>query len=191
MTLPRIRLEEDEDPREEAGGEEVFGKVTPLKTRYEVFFSGEVNRKNILDVTKILQDAHSDDEVILNITTSGGDLAALDLLEGLVGEIDNFTTVASGNCLSAGLYILMLGKTRKAYKYSTFMLHEASTSLGQDQISHHTSCIDILRTNTEARLHDFFGDYFSNEELSYIKSGKEFWFTAWEALNRGIIHEII
>ena len=174
------------------------------------------------DIEKIFQINQSDEEWIRNLynilnascakfdssvvemphiqvllSTYGGDvydgLSLYDAIKNSNTEVDiTFDITCFGKIMSMGIIILLASKNRKAYRNTTFMIHEISSgAIGK--------LADLEESVDEAkRLNKVLFDIIEKEtritksQLEEIYNKKQDWFiTAEEALKLGIITEII
>ena len=127
------------------------------------------------------------------LSTYGGcvydGLSLYDTIKNSKTEVD---ITCFGKIMSMGIIILLSAKTRKAYRNTTFMIHEISTG-GIGKLADMEETIDEAK-----RLNKILFDIIKKETkissslLEEIYSKKKDWyFTAEEALEIGLITEII
>ena len=127
------------------------------------------------------------------LSTYGGcvydGLSLYDAIKNSKTEVD---ITCFGKIMSMGIVLLLAAKTRKAYRNTTFMIHEGSSgAIGK--VSDMEDSIDESK-----RLNDIYFDIIESEtkipkaKLDEIrKRRKDWYFTAEEALEYGLITEII
>jgi ATP-dependent Clp protease, protease subunit len=136
------------------------------------------------------------DTIHLFINSFGGSiydgLALYDTIKIIQGNGVNINTYALGKICSMGLIIYMSGNERIAYPRASFMHHQASTDLGQNDIESMKNnlkeveridkiCNDIVVENSHKSRK------FWEEQIK----GKEFWFDSKTALKLGVVTKII
>lgn len=115
---------------------------------------------------------------------------------GLVGIIEKSKTpvhtIALGKALSAGFIILLSGHERQCYPYTTIMIHDESYGIHGMPEDHRT------RLEWEDKFCKMSKDYIllrsRIDESDYdnmIKTKKNWWIGAEEALSMGIVERII
>lgn len=127
------------------------------------------------------------------LSTYGGDVYdGLSLYDAIKNSNTEVDITCFGKIMSMGIIILLASKNRKAYRNTTFMIHEISSgAIGK--------IADLEESVDEAkRLNKVLFDIIEKEtritkaQLEEIYNKKQDWFiTAEEALKLGIITEII
>ena len=129
----------------------------------------------------------------LYLSTQGGTcydgIALYDVIEASNTPIE---IICSGKIMSMGVIVALGAKVRKAYRNTTFMIHQVQgLSIGslremEDTLSEvsriNTMLFQIIRNNTKI----------TEAQLNDVLNNKKDWFiTAEEAMNLGILTEII
>lgn len=129
----------------------------------------------------------------LYLSTQGGTcydgIALYDVIEASNTPIE---TICSGKIMSMGVIVALGANVRKAYKNTTFMIHQVQgLTIGslremEDTLSEvsriNTMLFQIIRDNTKI----------TEEQLNDVLNNKKDWFlTADEALSQGILTEIL
>jgi ATP-dependent Clp protease protease subunit len=127
------------------------------------------------------------------LSTYGGDVYdGLSLYDAIKNSNTEVDITCFGKIMSMGIIILLASKNRKAYRNTTFMIHEISSgAIGK--------LADLEESVDEAkRLNKVLFDIIEKEtkitkkQLEEVYNKKQDWFlTAEEALKLGIITEII
>lgn len=127
------------------------------------------------------------------LSTYGGDVYdGLSLYDAIKNSNTKVDITCFGKIMSMGIIILLASKNRKAYRNTTFMIHEISSgAIGK--------LADLEESVDEAkRLNKVLFDIIEKEtkitkaQLEEIYNKKQDWFiTAEEALKLGLITEII
>jgi ATP-dependent Clp protease, protease subunit len=114
---------------------------------------------------------------------------------GIIGAIESsetpIHTICYGSAMSMSLFILASGDVRKASKYSTMMYHELSGEIRNKMSS---AEIEIAEMRRLAEICDnilYKNTKFKKKELNDKKKNGDWFFTAQEALLKGVIDEII
>ena len=164
---------------------------------------GEITNENICDAIEKIYEVNEEDEKIdpdkrkpikLILNSPGGDV--YDGI-GIIDVIENSTTpvhiYVHGQAQSMGFAIATSGHYRYAGKRTTFMYHEICWGSGQEKLAYHEQEVaegkrlwslydSIVIANTKIPL----------KKLQQVrKEHKEWYLTAEEALELGIIDEIL
>ena len=129
---------------------------------------------------------------ILLSTYGGSVYDGLSLYDAIKGSNTEVDITCFGKIMSMGIIIMLASKTRKAYRNTTFMIHEVSSiSIGkvadmEDELTEtkrlNKILFDIIREETGI----------TKKKLEEIYEKKKDWYlTAEEALELGLITEII
>jgi ATP-dependent Clp protease protease subunit len=148
---------------------------------------------NLLAMDESENDKREPRPIKVYINSFGGNLrealAAVDVMFSLNSPVE---TIVVGNALSAGLILLMGGQNRKAYEHSTLLFHTAR--------SHIWGILPDLESSVQHTkyLMDMKADLFASRTrwpketwLDMLEGGRDRFFTAREALEIGIVTEII
>jgi len=111
-------------------------------------------------------------------------------------RIGNLYTVCEGDCMSAALFLYMLGQQRAAIPSSLFMAHGAVISSPQgaedsvQNLHEYTAAVSAL---SEQLLKDylFSPKILSKKELGELLVGKQLYFNYADATERGIVNSNI
>ena len=129
---------------------------------------------------------------ILLSTYGGTAYDGISLYDAIKNSKTEVDITCFGKIMSMGIVLLLASKTRRAYRNTTFMIHEGSSgAIGK--ISDMEDSVDEAK-----RLNDIYFDIIESEakipkaKLDEIrKTRKDWYFTAEEALKYGLITEII
>ncbi|MEI6044445.1 MAG: ATP-dependent Clp protease proteolytic subunit [Chloroflexota bacterium] len=166
----------------------------------EIWINGEINEElierlvvNLLALDETEADRREPRPIKVYINSNGGNLrealVAVDVMLALNSPVE---TIVLGNALSAGLVLLMGGYTRKAYERSTLLFHTARKWVWgilpdvESGIQHTKYLVDMQA--------DLFGSrtrWPKETWLELLEGGRDRWFTAREALEIGILTEIV
>ena len=152
------------------------------------------NLHSVLNASGVKYDSTIEmPHIQLLLSTYGGEVYdGLSLYDAIKNSKTCVDITCFGKIMSMGIIILLASKTRKAYRNTTFMIHEIS-SFGTGKVA------DIEESVEEAkRLNKLLFDIIEKEtniskaKLEEVYKRKQDWFfTAEEALKIGLITEII
>lgn len=172
--------------------------ATAIEKIFQINQEDEAWKRNlcsVMDMSGIKFDPTSIDmpHIQMLLSTYGGcvydGLSLYDAIKNSKTEVD---ITCFGKIMSMGIVLLLAAKTRKAYRNTTFMIHEGSAgAIGK--VSDMEDSIDESK-----RLNDIYFGIIESEtkipkaKLDEIrKRRKDWYFTAEEALEYGLITEII
>ena len=171
---------------------------TAIEKIFQINQEDEAWKRNlcsVMDMSGIKFDPTAIDmpHIQMLLSTYGGcvydGLSLYDAIKNSKTEVD---ITCFGKIMSMGIVLLLAAKTRKAYRNTTFMIHEGSSgAIGK--VSDMEDSIDESK-----RLNDIYFGIIESEtkipkaKLDEIrKRRKDWYFTAEEALEYGLITEII
>ena len=172
--------------------------ATAIEKIFQINQEDEAWKRNlcsVMDMSGIKFDPTTIDmpHIQMLLSTYGGcvydGLSLYDAIKNSNTEVD---ITCFGKIMSMGIVLLLAAKTRKAYRNTTFMIHEGSSgAIGK--VSDMEDSIDESK-----RLNDIYFGIIESEtkipkaKLDEIrKRRKDWYFTAEEALEYGLITEII
>lgn len=172
--------------------------ATAIEKIFQINQEDEAWKRNlcsVMDMSGIKFDPTAIDmpHIQMLMSTYGGcvydGLSLYDAIKNSKTEVD---ITCFGKIMSMGIVLLLAAKTRKAYRNTTFMIHEGSSgAIGK--VSDMEDSIDESK-----RLNDIYFGIIESEtkipkaKLDEIrKRRKDWYFTAEEALEYGLITEII
>lgn len=166
----------------------------------EIWINGGVNDElierlvvNLLALDETEGDRREPRPIKVYINSYGGNLrealAAVDVMLSLNSPVE---TIAVGNAVSAALILLMGGQSRKAYEHSTLLFHTARSHIwgilpDMESSVQHTKYLMEMKA-------DLFGSrtrWPRETWLELLDSGRDRFFTTREALEVGILTDII
>jgi ATP-dependent Clp protease protease subunit len=164
---------------------------------------GEITNENICDALEQIYDINDEDKnketskrepIKLILNSPGGDVYdGIGLIDAIEQSLTPIHIYVHGQAQSMGFAIATSGHYRYAGKRTTFMYHEISWETNQEKLAYHEQEVaegrrlwsvydSIVVANTKIPL----------KKLQQIrKEHKEWYLTAQEALQWGIIDEII
>ena len=172
--------------------------ATAIEKIFQINQEDEAWKRNlcsVMDMSGIKFDPTAIDmpHIQMLLSTYGGcvydGLSLYDAVKNSKTEVD---ITCFGKIMSMGIIILLSAKTRKAYRNTTFMIHEGSSGfIGK--------VADMEESVEESkRLREVIFDIIENEtkipkaKLDEVRKSRMDWFlTAEEALEYGLITEII
>lgn len=174
----------------------LINQNSPVKSQAIINFIGKVTLKKTNDLTSYIHKQMNEGvkEFILNINSSGGDsdaaISAFQYLKQLAVSISTYNT---GYVQSSAAVLYCAGDKRYVLPHAFFMLHGSSTSYTEGM-----SFTDIEALSKLSKIHkkafvDIFNDCtdVSISKLeSYFSSADAKYFTASEAKDIGLVHEI-
>lgn len=131
--------------------------------------------------------------ITLHLSTFGGGCHyGLSLYDIIVSSSTPVEIVCSGGVMSMGVVILLAANVRRAYRNTTFLIHQVSgLTIGSLQ-EIEESVESIKRLNERIFQIIVEKTKITREQLDVVKQNKTDWYlTAQEALDAGIITEII
>lgn len=171
---------------------------TSAENAGKTYFFGEVDTESCTnaqtDLLTFAQRKRPDVEMIIN--TPGGSVTAgaglMDVIEQTTAD-RNFTTTIFGQCASMGGFIAQTGKRRVMARNAAFLIHRVSTIFGQS-----SSHMDDNNRNMK-RLEDSLFPFMANrtggklsiDELRAKCANNDWWLTADECLEKGLVDELI
>ena len=166
----------------------------------EIWINGEINDElierlvvNLLALDETEGDRREPRPIKVFINSHGGRmreaLTAVDVMLSLNSPVE---TIALGNASSAALSILMGGHARKAYEHTTMLFHTARTG-GWGIMPDVASRLqhDKYLLELEAELFGSRTRWPKEKWLELLDSGRDYFFNAREALEIGILTDII
>ena len=150
---------------------------------------------NDYDEEQRIEDIYYKDKPInLFLTTNGGDtdeaFAIYDIIKHTRTQVDIY---AIGRCYSAGFIILLAGNIKLAYPNTSFMLHELSYDPQDNCLTTQEYYTQEFR-KTQEKINRIVSQNtnISQEKLKeYFEKGKDWFMSAEEALDLGVIDKII
>lgn len=164
---------------------------------------GEITNENICDALEMLYEINNEDKnkdpdrrepIKLILSSPGGDVYdGIGLIDAIEESETPVHIYIHGQAQSMGFAIATCGHYRYASKRTTFMYHEISWETNREKLQYHEQEVeegkrlwkvydDIVTANTKI----------TQKKLDQIKRAhKEWYMTAEEALELGVIDEII
>lgn len=169
----------------------------------KIDISGEIDRDEIFKamyyINKLVEQdklTNTKEAITIVVNSFGGEiyfgLGLLSLIESLKKNGYSIDTEVTGVAMSMGAQILLTGSKRRAYKYSTIMIHQPSSGTWGDLQSQQENIAETVRLWVLMKKIIKENTDITEEQLEDLKSHKRDWFMDAEtALKYGVIHEII
>lgn len=176
-------------------GQEVVDLVTYLfNKKRQIFLEGEVNQVSCFQICQqlqILEDRDPRKAIDLIIDSPGGSvdhgLTIIDVMKSLSCPVN---TIVRGQAASMGAVILAAGAHRSAYKHSRVLVHQILGTGFGDAINLKRQKQDLLKMKERVNLALAKSSGKSLKEIE-MATDRDNWMTAQEALEFGLIDEII
>ncbi len=181
--------------KETSRGLESYNIEDYMLGRRELECIGEINEGNAYELCqqlRYLDGIDPEKEITLYIDSPGGSvsggLAIYDVMKTITAKVH---TICIGTCASMGAVLLAAGDRRTIYPHSQVMIHDPLTleasgsALNLQEKSRRL--MDIRRITCEILAEC------CNKKLKqiYAKTAKDTWFSAGEALEFGLVDEIM
>jgi len=185
-------------------------KDLPLPLKRNIYLPKQVTQASMNDLTKSIIEINDDDATLkklysvydleyipkpikLYIDSYGG---AVYQCFGLIGVIENSAvpihTIVTGAAMSCGFVILINGHKRFGYKHSTPLYHQVSTGFYGKVQDMEESLAQTKKLQKKIEDMTTSLTKISKKKLSEIlKTKKDWYMSAEEALSMGVIDEII
>lgn len=176
---PKRRVEEDAEQGRRTEPFEIFS--VPIATHYRISVDETFETvKQFEELVQVLDQARAGDVIEIKLSTDGGALhAVLPTLNAMARTDATVFVHAVSDVASAGTFLLMMADDVLINPYVTVMFHQVSFgAFGpgnhvNDRVSH------VVESSTNL-LRDMYHDFFSEEEITMMLNGKEFWLTKEE-----------
>lgn len=134
--------------------------------------------------------------VILHINSPGGCSATTMSIIDRLKRVGNLYTVCEGDCMSAALFLFLLGQQRAAIPGSLFMAHSAiitSPQGAEDSVQNLHEYTSFVSNMSKELLEEFLykTKAVSKKELDELIGGKQIYFSVKDAEERGIINTVV
>lgn len=158
-----------------------------------IFLTGEINdiSSNLIISQMLYLDSKSNDDIYLYINSPGGSVSSgLSIYDTINYIKSNVITIGLGLCASMGAFILSSGNKRYLLPNSEVMIHEvlSGTQGSASDIKLHTDHVLKIKKKINTILAKNTGKSYSKIEKD---TKKDYYMDAKEALNYGLIDEII
>lgn len=192
------KLHEHDDHESEPDYHRYYDTYIKASKSRAIFFTDIVTKKSAADLAALLlyYDNHSHDDIFLYINSPGGDASGLVCIYDFMQMIKSpIKTICMGKAYSAAAVLLAAGSKgeRYAFKNSQIMIHGIQCLfpiLGED-ISNSKNYYSFIKENND-KIMKIMADH-TGHSLDKIKKDceQDLWLTAEEALDYGIIDDII
>ena len=175
-------------------------KQDPLS---RIFTLGEIKNETACEIIGLIYEVNEEDKQIpidkrvpiqLILNSAGGNVYdGMGIIDAIEQSITPIHIIVLGQAQSMGFAIATCGTYRYASKRTTFMYHECSWEMGHEKMQAHEQ--ELLESKRLWNLYDEIIITNTNIPektlLSVRKQRKEWYMTAEEALELGVIDEII
>jgi len=170
---------------------------------HRIITLGDIDEENSNDIIQFIHEINHIDAgknagkcepIKLIVNSYGGDIyRGFGVIDAILNSVIPVHTICYGAALSMAFTIMAVGHYRTASKHSTFMYHEGGFDLGYMKLTGHKSelgelnrieslCDNLLLERTTL----------TKKQLNALKREHKDWYiSAEEALNYGIIDEVI
>ena len=173
------------------------GNNTLFQRDNEIYFYCDINRCNFMTFNNWLYKMNKDDsidEIILHISSSGGDVNyAFNMVSLIENSKKPVHGIVDSECHSSALIFFLACKTRKASRCSEFLIHEASYCSDETDLTT-TELLQRYTVNmsVEIETKDYFLSKTKMKSKQYDTINKDgIIFYTYDAIKYGIISEII
>lgn len=142
------------------------------------------------DVRRMLDENAGAEELIVHITSRGGNVSDAFAIHDMLVGVKNLTTLGEGMVASAATILLLAAKKRQMTKYAELMIHNPMGSAEGDAEEMQKTA-DYLQS-VEDKIAQFYADKTGNPVAKFDKWMKEeTYMSAAEALDLGFITEVV
>jgi ATP-dependent protease ClpP protease subunit len=168
----------DEDYDEGSKREPFTVMAQAVNTAYQVRIDQDFESVGqFSEVVMALEQARPGDVMEIKLSTNGGALhACLPLMNAMASTHAQVNVHAESDVASAGTFLLMLADDVYINPYVTVMFHQVSYGASgpgnqvEDRVTH-------IQRSSKRLITDMYKDFFTEEEIAQMLSGKEFWLT--------------
>lgn len=201
--MTRKRMDEDDelDPEEKLIFSDPFFDIVSkeykdLLRERTILLNGDI-RENVIErvvlqIQRMSRQAPKTPITIV-INSYGGSLYdSQAVVDAILSTKTPITTVALGKAMSAGFNIFLAGDLRVVYENTVLLCHSGSQTMGDTKIA---DAIDdaTFMNRIISRMAKYYASRTKVSEedwLRILQSGKDIYYFAEEAVERGIAHEI-
>lgn len=158
---------------------------TPYATHHRVYLNQEVDENHLyVELLEILTNANEFDFIEIMINNFGGYLyTTMQIVNAIQKCAGTVITTVSGVACSAGSIIFMVGHERRMEKYSSLMCHYyGGCEYGKG--NEMEASIEFNKKQYQQFNREVYKDLLTEEELTQMFNGKDFYFTAEEVIER-------
>ncbi len=131
--------------------------------------------------------------ITIIINSYGGSLYdSQAVVDAILSTKTPITTIALGKAMSAGFNIFLAGDLRIVYENTTLLCHSGSQTRGWQKLADSIDDADFMKRVME-RMAKYYASRTKVSEADWLKilqSGKDVYYFADEAVERGIAHEL-
>lgn len=161
-----------------------------------IFLHNQIDEDSIRHVIQgiyLLQSINHEKSIEIYVGTLGGDVYEMFGLYDVIRNCESrIITIGVGKVMSAGPLILAAGDERRAFKNTSFMVHEEWYSIEEEKVSDHERALKhtkYLEAKWSQCMEDRTG--LSAKKWAKMCKGPDYFFDVDKAIEFGIIDNII
>jgi hypothetical protein len=129
------------------------------------------------------------DELFIHVNSGGGRLdTAMQLIDAMHSTNGDITVVVTGTAGSAAGMVALHAPSLVITPSSQFLAHNASTGTG-GKLGEVVSSVEFSKKYIDKLIKDTYSGFMTEQEIEYLKIGKDFWFNSDEIIERLEIRE--
>lgn len=165
----------------------------PAHKKYTLYINEfEEESRGLHDLFQKLREGDVNDTLDVRIHSPGGYISELQCFHNIFKEIfcNRVTTYLDNFGYSCGGFIFLMGDNRVAYEHSELMLHQASYgSFGaMNSVKSH---VEFSQKRLERFIYRILGQFMTNDEISDMLNGKDFWLDVDDMVERNMVHVVV
>lgn len=168
-------------------------QIIPERNHYELFVGAFMEDKaGLHHLLKELRMVKPEDTIEVRIASGGGLISeGITLVNALREKFKgNIVTIIDSYAYSMGALLFCVGDKRVVYEHSELMLHDYSSgAIGKGSEIH--SRIEFSSRFVRNAFKNWIKDYLTEDEISKMIDGKDFWFDSEEMCRRGMATHVI
>lgn len=156
-----------------------------MTVQHTIYLSGPIGTpERYVEELDIIRNASETDTIQIVINSPGGDfMTALQFRDVIFNSAAHIKTVVEGQCASAATMIFLTGLEMQTSKHAMFMFHTYSGMTMGKGSDMHAQLMFERKWSTDV-LHDIYAGFLTQDELTELMDGKDFWFTGEEVMQR-------
>lgn len=160
-------------------------KQTAMAMTHRLHLKGPVtDAEDYVEWVETIRDAGEHDTIEFHINSPGGNVySAIELLHAFADTQAHIHVVLTGIVASAGTILMTVGDSFEISPYTTFMFHNYSGgTIGKG--NEMAIKMDYEREWSKMFMHDIYEGLLSEEEITQLLDGRDFWLSAEDVGNR-------
>lgn len=139
---------------------------------------------NYIQLLQVLNTLTPNDEIVIHISSPGGNVdTALQIVSAIKMCDALVITRAEGLCASAATFVWLAGQNIYATPYSNFLFHTC-TYCNWGKFNEVKEYGKFFESWFEKTIRDLYKGFLTEEEITQMNDGKDFWFSSEEAIER-------